>query len=176
LLPVFVMLFFVGIAAVVSALVLQFAVLLTGGYPVNGHRFVTGYLRLSARASAFAFGLTDQYPGFTIQQSASSGTATAYQVQLSILHADSYSRPLALLGCIFFVGRFVALVPVLFVLYFLRIAAFVVAWVMQFVVLLTGTYPENAHAFVTGYLRLSARNSAWLFGLTDRYPRISLQA
>lgn len=174
LIPVFIVLLVVGIAAFVAALVLQFVVLFTGKYPEGGHTFVSGYLRLAVRASAWVFGLTDRYPGFSTQ-AAPAGGSSPHTVELSIEHAHEYSRGLAFLGCIVFIGRLIALVPVLFVLYFLRIAAFIVAWVMQFAVLFTGTYPEGAHRFVCGYLRLSIRNEAWLLGLTDTYPGFSLQ-
>ena len=63
----------------------------------------------------------------------------------------------------------------LVVLYVLRIVSFLVAWFMQFAVVFTGRYPEGAHSFVGGYLRLSLRNEAWLLGLTDTYPGFSLQ-
>ena len=133
---------------------------------------MSGYIRLSMRASAWAFGLTDRYPGFSMQATPPGSTTP---VQVSIAHQGTYSRGLAFLGCILFIGRVVALIPVLVVLYFLRIAAFIVAWIMQFVVLFTGQYPEGGHSFVSGYLRLSLRNDAWLFGLTDTYPGFSLQ-
>ncbi|MGD0255357.1 MAG: DUF4389 domain-containing protein [Acidimicrobiales bacterium] len=173
LIPVFIVLFVVGIAAFIASWILQFAVLFTGKYPAGGHNFVTGYLQLGQRASAFEFGLTDRYPGFSIETSGP-GSAS-HPVQLSIVHAESYSRGLAALGCIFFIGRAITLIPVFIVLYFLRIAAFIAAWILQFAVLLTGTYPEGGHSFVTGYLRLSVRMEAWLFGLTDQYPGFSLQ-
>jgi len=177
LIPVFIVLFVLGIAAIFTAWILQFAVLVTGSYPEGGHRFLTAFMRLSLRASSFGFGLTDKYPGFSMQTSPPPSPAgtPAHPVQLSIVHAEKYSRGLAALGCIFFFGRLIALIPVLFVLYFLRIASFVVAWFMQFAVLFTGKYPEGAHAFVGGYLRMSTRSSAWLFGLTDTYPGFSLQ-
>jgi len=174
LIPVYVVLFVIGIAAFLAAWVLQFVVLFTRKYPEGGHTFVSGYLRLSLRASAWAFGLTDKYPGFSLQATPP-GSASPHPVQVSIAHADRYSRGLAFLGCIFFIGRVIALIPVLIVLYFLRIVAFIVAWVLQFVVLFTGKYPDGAHAFVGGYLRLSLRNEAWLFGLTDKYPGFSLE-
>ena len=174
LIPVLIVLLVIGIAAFFVAWILQFVVLFTGKYPEGGHTFVSGYLRLGVRANAFALGLTDRYPGFSMQASPPAGTA-APTVQLSIAHADDYSRGLALLGCILFVGRILALIPVVFVLYFLRIAAFIVAWVLQFAVLFTGRYPEGGHTFVSGYMRLSVRTEAWLLGLTDRYPGFSLQ-
>jgi hypothetical protein len=174
LIPVFIVLLIIGIAAFFAALFFQFVVLFTGAYPDGGHAFVTGYLRLTTRANAWAFGVTDKYPGFSLQESPQ-GHAASPAVQVSIAHADEYSRGLAILGCIVFIGRIIALIPVLFVLYFLRIAAFLVAWVLQFVVLFTGRYPEGGHIFVGGYLRLELRTLAWLFGLIDNYPGFSLQ-
>jgi hypothetical protein len=91
-------------------------------------------------------------------------------VQLSVVRQESYSRGLAFLGCLLFIGRIIALIPIFFVLYFIGIAAGLVAWLMQFAVLFTGRYPEGAHSFVTGYLRWNVRATAWLYGLTDKYP------
>lgn len=169
LIPVFIVLVIVGIAALVAALVLQFVVLSTGNYPEGGHRFISGYLGLSMRTSAWIFGLVDKYPGFSIQAT-QAATAPVHPVQVSIERAPSYSRGLAFLGCILFIGRAVALIPVFFLLYFVRIAAFVVAWVLQFVVLFAGRYPVGAHTFVSGYIRWSLRAEAWLLGPVDRYP------
>ena len=70
--------------------------------------------------------------------------------------------------------RALVLLPVLFCLYFVGIAAFGVFWIAQWAVLFTGRYPEGVHRFVTGYLRWNVRALAWLFGLTDRYPPFQL--
>jgi uncharacterized membrane protein len=96
-------------------------------------------------------------------------------VQLSIAYQERYSQGLGCLGIPFLYGRLIALLPVAIVLYFFMIAAFLVAWIMQFVVLFTGRYPRGAHNFVTGVLRLSIRTNAWAFGLTDRYPGFSIE-
>ncbi|MHB8439005.1 MAG: DUF4389 domain-containing protein [Acidimicrobiales bacterium] len=172
LIPVAIYLFILAIAAMLTAWIMQFAVLFTGRYPQGAHRFVTGLLRLEARVNAFAFGLTDKYP---FQTAPSLPQGPQKRVELSIEHQAQYSRGLALLGCLFFFGRAIALLPVLIVLYVLRIAGIVVAWIMQFAVLFTGRYPQGAHDFVLGYLRLEMRASAFLFGLTDKYPGFSLQ-
>ncbi len=98
------------------------------------------------------------------------GTRTVHPVQLSIEHADRYSRGLAILGIPLFIGRFIALLPVLIVLEIVGYVAILVAWLLQFVVLLSGRYPKGAHGFLTGYVRWSTRSTAWLLGLTDTYP------
>jgi hypothetical protein len=168
LIPVTVVLFVVGIVAFITALVMQFVVLLTGSYPEGAHSFVSGLLRLGARTVVWEFGLVDRYPGFSLQPG-------DHPVQVVVAHAPEYSRGLALLGCPLFIGRAIALIPVLVVLYVLAIASFVVAWIMQIGVVITGRYPEGAHEFVSGFVRLDIRAQAWMFGLVDRYPGFSLQ-
>ncbi|HUY64301.1 MAG TPA: DUF4389 domain-containing protein [Acidimicrobiales bacterium] len=106
---------------------------------------------------------------------AAATAATDHPVQLSIGRAEHYSRGLAVLGCLFFYGRMIALIPVYLVLMVIGIVSFLVGWIMQFAVLFTGKYPDGAHEFLTGYLRLSVRMQSWLFGLTDRYPGFSLK-
>ena len=98
------------------------------------------------------------------------GAAGANPVQLSIVRQEKYSRGFAVLGCILLYGRLFALIPVLIALVILMTVFFVVQWIMQFVVLFTGSYPVEAHSFLTGIFRLWVRMLAWLFGLTDKYP------
>jgi hypothetical protein len=62
LIPIFIVLYFVGIAAFIVGWVMQFAVLFTGKYPAGPHSFLTGYLRWTVRVQAWLFGLTDKYP------------------------------------------------------------------------------------------------------------------
>jgi uncharacterized membrane protein YGL010W len=169
LIPVLIELAFLGIAAFFVGWIMQFVVLFTGRYPEGAHRFLTGYLGLSIRTNSWALGLTDRYPGFTIEPDPTGS------VGLDVPLAPEYSRGLAVLGCIVFIGRVIALIPVVVVLYVLSIVAGLVAWIMQFVVLFTAKYPAGVHTFVTGYLRLILRTNAWLFGLTDPYPGFSIQ-
>ncbi|MGH7641820.1 MAG: DUF4389 domain-containing protein [Candidatus Dormibacteria bacterium] len=97
-----------------------------------------------------------------------------HPVQLSIGYQAHYSRGLGCLGAPLFLGRYIALIPVLLWLYILLIVAALVAWIMQIVVVFTGEYPRGAHQFLTGVIRLTARMYAWLFGLTDTYPGFPL--
>jgi Domain of unknown function (DUF4389) len=71
--------------------------------------------------------------------------------------------------------KFLALIPHAFVLVFLGIAEFVVAFVAQFVVAFKGEYPAGMHQFVTGVLRWRTRVAAFVLSVTDRYPPFSLQ-
>jgi hypothetical protein len=65
--PHYVVLFFLGIAAVVLIIVAWFAILFTGRYPRSLFEFVVGVMRWSNRVNAYAFTLvTDQYPPFRL--------------------------------------------------------------------------------------------------------------
>jgi hypothetical protein len=66
--PHYVVLFFLGIAAVVMTVVAWFAIMFTGRYPRGIFDFVEGVLRWGIRVEAYAFLLvTDRYPPFSLQ-------------------------------------------------------------------------------------------------------------
>jgi len=65
--PHYVVLFFLGIAAVGAVVIAWFAILFTGRYPRGLFEFVEGVLRWQNRVLAYAFLLvTDQYPPFSL--------------------------------------------------------------------------------------------------------------
>jgi Domain of unknown function (DUF4389) len=66
--------------------------------------------------------------------------------------------------------KFLALIPHVFVLVFLGIAQWVVAFIAQLVVAFKGEYPAGMHDFVTGVLRWSTRVGSFALSLTDKYP------
>jgi hypothetical protein len=97
-----------------------------------------------------------------------------HPVQLTIEYPEHSSRLLAGLSIPFFLIRYIMLIPAVFVVYFVGIAALVVVWLSFWAVLFTGRYPRGFHEFATGYLRWNARVYAFLFGLTDKYPPFRL--
>jgi hypothetical protein len=70
--------------------------------------------------------------------------------------------------------RFIMAIPHLFVLYFLQIAAGVVAFIGWWAALFTGRLPEFAVSYLSGYIRWYTRVSAYIFLLTDVYPPFTL--
>jgi hypothetical protein len=96
-----------------------------------------------------------------------------YPVNLDVEVPARSSRVLALLGFVFWL-KALLLVPSVFVLGVLSLVASVVAWVGFAIVLVTGHMPPSIHAFLTGTLRWSVRVTAWLWGLSDRYPPFRL--
>ena len=66
--PHYVVLLFLGLAAVISVVAAWFAILFTGAYPRGLFDFVVGVLRWSNRVNGYAFALvTDQYPPFSLR-------------------------------------------------------------------------------------------------------------
>jgi hypothetical protein len=65
--PHYIVLFFLGIGALVMVIVAWFAILFTGRYPRGIHGFVEGVIRWQNRVVGYAFLLvTDQYPPFRL--------------------------------------------------------------------------------------------------------------
>ena len=65
--PHYVVLFFLGIAAIVSIVIAWFAILFTGRYPRGLFDFVVGVARWFLRVEVYAFLLTtDRYPPFSL--------------------------------------------------------------------------------------------------------------
>jgi len=65
--PHYIVLFFIGIAALFCAVFAWFAILFTGRYPESLFGFVVGVIRWSLRVSIYAFLLTtDRYPPFRL--------------------------------------------------------------------------------------------------------------
>lgn len=96
-----------------------------------------------------------------------------YPVDLRTDRPERSSRLWAILTILLI--KLLALIPHFFVLVFLAIAQWVVAFAAQFVVAARGEYPPGMSRFVVGVLRWSTRVSAFALSLSDRYPPFSLE-
>ncbi len=67
LIPHFIVLFFIGIAWGITAIIGWFAILFTGGYPEGLYKFAIGYLRWSLRVEAFGLLMNDKFPPFSLE-------------------------------------------------------------------------------------------------------------
>ena len=68
------------------------------------------------------------------------------------------------------VVKAIALIPVLIMFVFAWIAVIAVFLVVWIPVLIVGRYPAWAHTFMAGMIRWSTQATAFLYGLTERYP------
>jgi hypothetical protein len=71
--------------------------------------------------------------------------------------------------------RLLLAIPQFFVLFFLAIAAMVVAFLGWWGALFMGRLPDFAASYLTGYMRWSVRVRAYLMLLTDVYPPFTLE-
>ena len=64
--PQYIVISFIGIAAEVVLFISWWAILFMGRYPKWAFNFVSGYLRWSTRVSGYCLLLTDKYPPFSM--------------------------------------------------------------------------------------------------------------
>jgi hypothetical protein len=167
LIPQFIVVYLVSIVAAILYFVATFAILFTGKYPEGMYNFVANYVRWNANVSGYLLSLYDKYPPFSGSQQAD------YPLKFSVPYPATSSR---LLNFPLFIGlmiRAVLLIPHFIIIYFLALAEFVVVFIAQFAILFTGSFPAGMHGFAVGVSRWSTRLSAYMFGLSDRYPPFS---
>jgi hypothetical protein len=161
------MIFWLVMALVMYVLqfVLWIPVLFTGQYPEFGRTFTAGFLRIHTRMMAFAMGLTDSYPSFSLQDDNPGDAIVQYQLQ------PSYNRFYAIpvLG---YLVKYIMLIPHLIILYILSWVVSLMQLVTWIPVLTTGHYPSWGYTICGGFLRYTARVHGFMFGLTDNYPPI----
>lgn len=167
LIPHLVILYFLGLAALVAAYIGYWAVLITGKYPAGLFNFLADVQRWSSRTDSWLYGLSDGYPPFSLGD-------PDYPAVFEAEYPESSSRWRALLGAIFF-AKTILLIPHLILLWVLGIILLFAVYVGYWIVLITARYPQGLFNFVSGVQRWEYRASAWLFGLVDSYPPFSLK-
>lgn len=163
LIPVFIEIFFLCIwLAIVVALINPFVVLFTGKYWTHAHSFVLGFMKLNAKLSLYIYGLSDKYPGFDFS------TPPGFSFDIPIPQNPGKLYTIPLLG---FLIRVIFLIPYYIFLNVINnavtIGVFLLAWA---VVLFKGKYPEGIFELARDSIRVNMSASAYLFGLSDRYP------
>jgi len=168
LIPHMLVLAVLGIGLYLSQLVLWAYVLFGGKYPDWGYRFVGGMIRWWTRVQMFFYGLTDQYPPFSL---GNDGDQYPVQVTFDIPPSNNRFWAIPVIG----IGaKYIILIPHLVVLYALGAVVGVLQLGLWVPVLFGGKYPEIGHTMVGGYIRWGLRVASFFLGLTDRYPPFAL--
>lgn len=159
--PIGFWLLIVAVAAMALSVINGFIVLFTGTYWGPAHALAVGLMRLSAKARCFFLGLSDTYPGFSLDSSDG--------VRLAIAMPREPNRffALPLVGGIV---RYAILVPIFIFLFVLGLLVMVVYWFTWIPVLLIGKYPEGLFRLMVFTQRFQLKLTAYIFGLSDRYP------
>lgn len=159
--PIGIWLILVAYAAFLLCIVNGFVVLLTGKYWGPAHMLALGAMRLSVKANCFFLGLSDTYPGFSLDSS------DDVRLEMTMPKRPNRFFALPLVGGIV---RLAILVPVFIFLFVLGLLVMCVYWFTWIPVLLLGKYPEGLFNLMVFVQRFQLKLSAYTFGLSDRYP------
>jgi len=156
LIPQYLVLYVLGIAAFVVAVIGWFAALVTGRLPDFAYTFLAGYLGYATRVGASEALLVDKYPPFSL-------TATDYPVRVGLQPAE--------------LNRLAVLVRIVLVIPAAVITAIVTAgwWACSFfiwlIVLILGRMPEALFESTAAVARYAMRVQAYWLMLTPAYPK-----
>ena len=159
LIPHFVVLYFLNIAALVVVIIGWWAALFTGWLPQFAVSYLSGFVQWYTRVQAYSMLLTDQYPPFSF------GDEPAYPVRVAIPPRDELNRL-----AVFF--RIILAIPAGLLNTIVTYGGVtIVAFIAWLIALVTGKLPKSLHLAYTAILRYSVRYNCYLFMLTATYPR-----
>jgi len=141
-------------------------VAITGKMPSGIFSLIQIQFRWSARTYGWLIGYTDLYPPFEV--------GPEYPVDVKVAPPENPSKGWAVAGLLFF-PKAIAAIPHLIVLWFLWIASFFAIWFGYVATAFTGTLPVGIQDFVAGVFAWTYRLWGWFLGLTDEYPKFTLQ-
>jgi hypothetical protein len=154
--PQLIVLWLLGIAAIVITIIGWFGALFTGRLPVFAADFLSGYLRWLSRVYAYAYLLTGVYPPFTLDDA-------DYPVRLAVMPGR-----LNRLAVLF---RFFLLIPCWIVQAVVTYGALTIfMFVTWLIVLIRGQMPDSIHQALAAVLRYQVRTLGFALMLTSAYP------
>jgi hypothetical protein len=159
LIPHFIVLYVLGLVNAAAHLVIWAFVLFTGHYPDWAFNLNAGLLRWATRVAMYLYGITDDYPAFSMEAPG----------DIVIARPTSSSRFFAI-PIVGFVVKGIILIPHFIVLYVLGFVVALCELVIWIPVLFTGQLPQWAFQLVAGTTLWAVRVYAYLLGLTDEYP------
>ena len=155
--PQVIVLFFVGIAALIVAIIGWFAALVTGHLPAFAEDFLSGVIRWGTRVRGYLHFLTDEYPPFSLD------VEVNYPVQIAIPPPSDLNRLAVLFRIIIAIPAFIVATVVSS-----GIALFSIgSWAM---IVFTGAMPEPLYEATTAAVRFEARYYGYFFMLAAEYP------
>ena len=158
LIPHMFVLYFVGIAAGIVAFIGWWGALFTGQLPEFAYSFLSGWLRWTARVSAYEFLLTDVYPPFSLDDD------TTYPVRVAIPAPQQLNR-----AAVFFRG--ILAWPVMLRAGLVTFGAFsVMGFIAWLITLFSGQLSPSFHLAYVAVLRFGTRVNGYYYMLTAAYP------
>jgi hypothetical protein len=156
LIPQYIVLLFLGIAAFFVAVFGWFAALFTGRLPEPAALYLSQYIEYYTRVTASESLLIDRYPPFAM-------VAPDYPVQVE-LRPDELNRLAVLL-------RILLIIPAAIIQAVVAGGWAVASFVIWLIVLVLGRMPESLFDATAAVLRYSMRVQAYWLMLTSSYPK-----
>jgi hypothetical protein len=167
LIPVGIWLYLLLLAVMVVTIINSFMVFFTGQYWEMAYRLALGVMRLEAKVGFFFTGLTDRYPGFSLDNPADD----LFSVDMAMPTAPSRGFAIPLFGGIV---RGILLIPFSIFAQVIATAAELAVIVASIPVFMTGQYPQSLFELVRDGTRLYLSAAAYFLGLSDDYPSFSI--
>jgi hypothetical protein len=159
--PLWIMGFFIAIAAYFCVWIAWFAILFTGRYPEGLYNFVAKSVRFGGRVQSYQALAVDPYPPFDLDEH------PEYPVRIPIAPPkESYSRVKT-----FF--RIIIGIPVILINYALGIVAQIAGLIAWFWIVFTGKQNEGLHNAIKLGTAYQVRTSAYFALLTEDWPPFS---
>lgn len=156
LIPQFIVMFFLGIAAFVVTVIGWFGALILGRLPSWARSFLLGYLGYYTRVYGYYELLVDRYPSFSFD-------ADDYPIRLAV-EEERLNR----LAVLF---RIILIIPAWIVSSVISYGWGICSFICWLVVLILGRIPAPLFQATGAVLRYTMRYQAYLTMLTGRYPK-----
>jgi hypothetical protein len=157
LIPQFIVLWVLAIAAVLTVIVGWFAALVLGRLPEPNARFLTAYVGYEVRVAASATLLVDRYPPFALRP------PPDYPVQIE-LRPNGLNR----LAVLF---RLILMIPAAIIQALVSGGWAVAGFVIWLIVLVLGRMPRPLFEATSAILRYRMRYDSYVMMLTSAYPK-----
>ncbi|MHC0428647.1 DUF4389 domain-containing protein [Streptomyces sp. O3] len=156
LIPQFVVVILLSVAAFFVTIVGWFAALVTGRLPGAVFDFLGSVLAYRTRVNASAMLLVDRYPPFSF-------SAPDYPARIELR-----ATPLNRLAVLF---RLILVIPAAIVNNLLQAGWFAVGWIFWLITLVLGRLPRPCYAATAAVVRYGMRLTAYFTLLTPAYPK-----
>lgn len=165
LIPVFIISLLVGFVSGILSLITPFTILFKGTYWNTGYTWQIHYLTYTLKISLFLAGITDRYPGFTLDSNG------VFEMHLPKPESPSRLLGFPVLGLFI---RAILLIPYYIYMIILGYALYVAIIASWFGVWIKGSYPESLYEFIKDQQRVSLAYSAYIIYLSDTYPSFKI--
>ena len=155
------LLFFCSIWSAILAFITFWVVLFTGKFPEGIFNYQIKLMNWSLRLSATMYNLVDGYPAIGLG-------GTSDKVSLDVERPEKVNQGMVLVRALF--GFIYVMIPHGFCLFFRMIWGSILMFLAWWVVLFTGNYPANWHAYQVGTFRWQTRINLYLGYFNDEYP------